>query len=78
MLIYAYVNCAYSSLFASYCTHLNAFNLSTFKLNIKVYRDRLSGNSRDGNSAIAWYLQPLPGTRPSYSVSKPVQLKRFV
>ena len=37
-----------------------------------VYRDRLSGISRDGRSAIAWYLQPLPGTRPSYSVSKPV------
>ncbi len=31
-----------------------------------VYRDRISG-SRDGSSAIAWYLQPLPDTRPSYS-----------
>lgn len=31
-----------------------------------VYRDRVSGN-RDGCSVIAWYLQPLPDTRPSYS-----------
>ena len=83
MLIYAYVNSALTtyialthasmqssacySLFASYCTHLN-----TFILNESVYRDRLSGNSRDGCSAIAWYLQPLPGTRPSYSVHRPI------
>jgi len=37
-----------------------------------IYRDRLSG-SRDGFSAIAWYLQPLPGTRPSYSINKPAR-----
>ena len=38
-----------------------------------IYRDRISGN-REGRSVIAWYLQPLPDTRPSYSKSehKPV------
>lgn len=38
--------------------------------NFMFYRDRLSGN-REGRSVIAWYLQPLPDTRPSYSVCEP-------
>ena len=55
---------------ASSRTHLRTSKTKYMNL---IYRDRLSG-SRDGYSAIAWYHQPLPGTRPSYSINKPVGL----
>ena len=55
---------------ASSCAHLRT---SKTKYMNMIYRDRLSG-SRDGCSAIAWYLQPLPGTRPSYLINKPAEL----
>ena len=63
MRIYSYVNVVC-------CTYLKTAVVKS----LTIYRDRLSGNSRDGRSAFAWYLQPLPDTRPSYTVSKPVGL----